>query len=430
MPMTSPPMGSDTPAGSPLSDARALEQLFRSRFTELTEEAKQQLDTAAAAAPKVVESAFRHAWEEREHLRTSDELDQFLHEDVRHGAAREKSRRASLHRHEIGGGAARTSAPQAQHAAPGPPDVEQSWSHVAHALHLVDGSSAVAESAALMRHDAAGHVADMAKKRSWKLPVAFGLVAAVAIAAGIWYVDRLGDEGAIRKALASADARTHVAATAQLAIVTLDDGSRVTLTPESKLVVPKEFGARLRAVRLDGTANFTVAPNQPAPFEVRAGSARMVAAGTAFTVHVAPADSTVVVQVTEGTVRAGIGDSLRAVAKGEALAMTRAGAMRAPTPNEIAEATSWRDHVLTLYDRQLRNVLPQLKRWYGLDIKVLDLPLLDRTLSMSVSLDSPKEAIAAVEKGANVKFGYEEKTMVFRDAAPPPKAARAPTKRK
>jgi len=48
---------------------------------------------------------------------------------------------------------------------------------------------------------------------------------------------------------------------------------------------------------------------------------------------------------------------------------------------------------------------------------VVDLPLLDRPVSIQASLDSPKEAITAVEKSANVKFGYEGKTMVFRDAA-------------
>ena len=71
---------------------------------------------------------------------------------------------------------------------------------------------------------------------------------------------------------------------------------------------------------------------------------------------------------------------------------------------------------LTISNRQLRDVLPQLKRWYGVDIKVPDLPLLDRPVTMKVSLDSPKEALTAVEKAANVQFGYEDKTMVFHDA--------------
>src|SRR5207248_1366299 len=141
----------------------------------------------------------------------------------------------------------------------------------------------------------AGHVADLAKQRSWKVPIAVGVVAALVVAGGIWYVDRLGDEGAVTGALAAADARTHVAATAQLAIVTLDDGTRVTLTPESRLIVPKQFGGDLmRSVKLEGEATFTVTPGQRRPFEVRAADTKTVVTGTVLTVRAFPGDSAVV----------------------------------------------------------------------------------------------------------------------------------------
>src|SRR3982750_2240247 len=97
MPATSPPMGSDNPLspGARLNDPSSLEQYFRSHFSELATEAKAQLDDAGAAAPRVVEGAFRHAWEERERILTPQDLDAFLHEEVRHGVAREKSGGAS-----------------------------------------------------------------------------------------------------------------------------------------------------------------------------------------------------------------------------------------------------------------------------------------------------------------------------------------------
>lgn len=421
MPVTSPPMGSNVPPtpepGSPLGDPRALEEYFRAHFSELTTEAKTQLDDAAPSAPRVVEGAFRHAWEERQRFHTPQELDAFLHEEVKHGAAREKSRRASLHYHDVHGNGSHP----APHATASP-DVEQSWTHLARTLHLTpDTDSAAAEEvAAHLRHDAAGHVADMAKKRSWKVPIAIGVVAAIAVAAGIWYVDRLGDEGAITGALASPDARTHVAATAQLAIVTLDDGTRVELTPESKLIVPKQFGDVMRAVKLDGAATFTVAPGHKPPFEVRAGNdTKAVVTGTVLTVRSFSSESTVVFYLKEGTAnisRLGSRDSAHVVTAGHALLITKGGAVREPTGPELEEATSWNEHTLTIAKRPLRDALPQLRRWYGIDIKVLDLPLLDRPVTVQAALDSPNEAIKAIEQSANVKFGYDDKTMVFRDA--------------
>jgi ferric-dicitrate binding protein FerR (iron transport regulator) len=419
MPVTSPPMGSNVPptpeSGSPLSDPRALEEYFRAHFSELATEAKAQLDDAASSAPRVVEGAFRHAWEEREHFQTPQQLDAFLHDEVKHGAAREKSRRASLHRHDPHAAAAHVAHATAT------ADVEQSWTHLARSLHLTPeaNTAAVEEVAAHLRHDAAGHVADMAKKRSWKLPITIGVVAAILVAGGIWYVDRLGDEGAITGALASPDARTHVAATAQLAIVTLDDGTRVELTPESKLIVPKQFGDIMRAVKLDGEATFTVPRGHKTPFEVRAGNnTKAVVTGTVLTVRSFSSESTVVIYLKEGSANVslvGSRDSARVVGAGHALLVTKAGVMREPTGPELEEATSWNEHTLTIANRQLRDALPQLRRWYGIDIKVTDLPLLDRPVTIQAALDSPNEAIGAVEQSANVKFGWEDKTMVFRD---------------
>jgi transmembrane sensor len=416
MPATSPPMGSDLPParGVPLSDPSSLEQYFRSHFNELATEAKAQLDDASAAAPRVVEGAFRHAWEERERILTPNDLDAFLHEEVRHGAAREKSRRASLHRHDTHGASKATAA----HATT--VDVDQSWTHLSHTLHLVPEAQSTdhaQEVAAVLRHDTAGHVADMAKQRSWKGPIIVGVVAAALVAGGIYYVDRLGDEGAVTGALAAPDARTHVAATQQLAIVTLDDGTRVMLTPESKLIVPKQFGELMRAVKLEGEATFTVTPGQRKQFEVRAGNTKTLVTGTVLTVRAFPAESAVVVVLKEGNAIVKVGDSTRTVAAGHSV-LVRNGAMREPSAPELQEATSWNDKTLTIANRQLRDVLPQLKQWYGLDIKVRDLPLLDRPVSMQASLDSPNEAIKGIEKSANVKFGYEGKTMVFNDATP------------
>src|SRR5207237_5711957 len=228
-------------------------------------------------------------------------------------------------------------------------------------------------------------------------PIAIGIVAAALVAGGIWYVDRLGDEGAVTGALAAADARTHVATTAQLAKVTLDDGTQATLTPESKLIVPKQFGDLMRAVKLEGEATFTVVQGQRKPLEIRAGNTKTLVTGTVLTIRAFPSESSVVVALKDGTASVKVGDSTRVVGAGKAL-FVKNTAMREATTPELEEATSWNEQTLTIANRQLRDVLPQLRRWYGLDIKVLDAPLLDRMVTMQASLDSPKEAINAIQQ--------------------------------
>jgi ferric-dicitrate binding protein FerR (iron transport regulator) len=411
MTSTTPPMDHGTPSTSPITDERGLERLFRAHFTPLVEQARGELDTAAQAAPRVVEGAFKHAWEERARFQTPAELEAFLHDSVHHGAARELSRRASVHHFHS------TAAP-AKKVVDAPPNVDESWTRVSHSLHVgEDTAEKNAEVSQHLRHDAAEHVAAMAKKTSYKLPITITIVGAALALGGLWWVKQAGADRSIMRALNDGSARTSVAPGGQMAIVNLDDAIKATSSPETRLTVPKNYGPNLRAVKLEGgPARFEVQPGQTQPFQVRVFSTAILVTGTDFTVRAVASDSTALVYVREGQVSVRAGDSARTVAKGSGIAVA-GGKFRDVTPGETEELTTWSDGNLTISGRQLRAVLPELKRWYGLDIKVPDLPLLDRTVTIHAPLDSPQAAITEVEKSAGLKFGYEGKTMVFRDGA-------------
>ncbi len=433
MPATSPTAGTNAPASvAPvLSDERALERQFRAHFAALADEAKTHLEDAANAAPKVVETAFRGAWEDRAQFNTEEDLQKYLHEAVKHGAARERARRASAHRF---GGSGSHAAASASAAAT---NVDDAWRHLQAAMHP-QASDAAARSAEHARHDAAAHMKDMAKGPNWVMPAAIGAGALVVALGGVVYFNRLGEQPAITGALSSPEAKTYTSPQSQLASIELVDGTKVLLTPESKLVVPKKYsGKEMRAVRLEGGANFQVAPGQAKPFQVRAAKAAVFATGTNFTVFAYPADSTVTVFVKDGSVSVESPMGTRtplALAAGKATFIDKSGATRDPQPVELAEATSWLDHKVTLANRQVRDAVAMFKRWYGMDIKVPDLPLLDRPVSVDANLDSSRAAIAQVESSANLKFGWEGQTMVFRDAkatkAAPAKNTRAATRKK
>ena len=427
MTATSSPTGAPTPAAPLLPDEAALERLFRARFTPLADEAKTHLGDAATAAGKVVESAFLSAWTDRAQFQTADQLDGYLHEAVKHGSARERARRANAHRFSHG-----TTGTHA--TANGALDVDSSWKHVTSTLHPAAPSESPDHMAEHLRHDTAQHMKDMAKRPNWVLPVAIGVIALGIALAGVWYFDKLGEEPAITSALAAPDAKLFNAPPAQLAELELTDGTKVTLTPESKLTVPKDYsGGSLRAVRVEGGANFTVAPGQEKPFEVRAGKDAIFATGTSFTVFAYPMDSTITVAVKEGSVslEAPLGTkNKRTIAAGKALFVDKDGSVREPSPVELAEATSWLDHRVVLANRQLRDAIDMFKRWYGMDIKVPDLPLLDRPVSVNSNLDSSRVAIAQVESTATVKFGWEGDNMLFTDAPKVTQAGKAKGGRK
>jgi ferric-dicitrate binding protein FerR (iron transport regulator) len=114
------------------------------------------------------------------------------------------------------------------------------------------------------------------------------------------------------------------------------------------------------------------------------------------------------------------------MAEGMALKVEPTGAMSVPTSEELSEASSWVDGRASILNRDLREALPLLKRWYGLDIHVEDTTLLSRRVY--VNADSKKTAIAAVEQSGGMRFTYVGENMVFQDTLPS-RGRRATTKR-
>jgi ferric-dicitrate binding protein FerR (iron transport regulator) len=408
-------------AGSALPNEEALRRAFFARHSTLTAEARAALgDEAAGLTPKVVEGAFVRAWDARARLTTQQQLDAFLVDDVHHAAVRALSRRAGAHRlseHE-GHGAAPVRDTSSAHA---PADVvldpDESWPHILHAVRGEGHSQhALDETAAIARHGAAGHIVGATREGpAWKA-IGFGVAALVVVLAIGYWVEKASADVSATTAVNASDARVVNAPPGQIGIVTLDDGSKVRLAPDSKLSIPTGFGPSLRAVKLDGAAGFEVAKGGKGEFRVYAGDAVVVARGTAFSVRAYPEDSATTVVVTEGDVEVREGNAMHPLEAGKALFVMRGQAPRPASADEREEADGWRSGTLTLANRPLRDVLPQLKRWYDLDVKVPDSALLERRVSLRASLDSTRQAIRGVEQSAGVTFGYQGQTMVFEDA--------------
>ncbi|HEY2065080.1 MAG TPA: FecR domain-containing protein, partial [Gemmatimonadaceae bacterium] len=238
-------------------------------------------------------------------------------------------------------------------------------------------------------------------------------------------IDRVGAPAKAAAAVNAGDARIITSLPAQLGSVTLDDGSKVQLAPESKLAVAKTFGPSMRAVKLDGAAVFDVAPGQRSPFMVHARDAVVTATGTSFTVRAYPADAGATVVVREGSVSVRQGKTTQDLAAGSALVVPDGKPPRAATAAEREEADGWRGGMLSVTNRPLRDVVPELKRWYGLTVLVPNTELLDKKVTFRASLDSSRQAIRGIETSTGLEFGYQGQNMLFRERAPQPASTKA-----
>ena len=416
----SQPIDHDVLTGFRAGDESSLERLFRERYAALTDEARAQFgDSAGAHAPRIVERAFVRAWEQRSRFDTPEALDSFLHECVHEGVVRERSRVAGLHRIDGQGGRAAAHAPRPVEAIP----IDEAWRHVSAMLHPATASAEVRHKALdESRHHAAEHLARTGKRRPIALPLAIAAVVGVVIVAGLWWVDRSSEDAAVSAALASPDARVIGSGAGQIGSTTLRDGSIAKVGPDTKLTISPSYGTTLRAVKLEGAASFQVAPGKVEPFAVRVRDHTIMATGTAFDVTAYPRQPHVTVRVREGGITLKADGEPHALTAGQAVRVTDGGEVTPVSGQELDEAVAWSDGKFVVANRPLREALAMMTRWYRIELQVRDSSLLTRPVTASASLESSREAIAAIEKSANLKFDYEGKTMVLRDAA----AAAAP----
>ena len=409
--------GNAPDAGMPavaLADEETLRRFFLEEYPALTEEARTDLGPdARALVGKVVEGAFVRAWDARAKFRTPAEVHQFLVEDIHHAAARALSRRAGAHRLS-GGGRAEAHAVREE-------TQEEAWLHIMHALHGEQHSpQALAEMAKHSRHEAAEHIKDSSKQTPLWVFLGIGAAVLAAMLVFATFMGRVSEDARYTRALSDPELKPIATTFARMGMVTLDDGTKVRLAPESEVTVPKTFGPEMRVVRLKGSGAFTVAKRIEQPFRVKAANTDIVATGTAFTVTAAE-DSLVTVVVSEGSVKVGRLKKLTDVPAGGAV-VAKDTMVRQATTAEKEEADAWRTGMLVVNDKPLGHVLNLMKRWYGLTILVPQPKLMERKASFRASLDSTRQAIRGIEATTGLQFGYVGQNMAFTEPTVKPAA--------
>jgi transmembrane sensor len=147
-----------------------------------------------------------------------------------------------------------------------------------------------------------------------------------------------------------------------LASVPMEDGSNVTLNTDSSIRVAMTQAER--RVELDrGEAFFDVAKDPARPFVVRAGTKRIVAVGTKFSVQNLGEDIRVL--VTEGKVRVEDAQLLPVlVAAGSIASASGSGVVvtNAPPP-QVEDFLSWREGYLTFHETTLADAVEEMNRY-------------------------------------------------------------------
>ena len=198
--------------------------------------------------------------------------------------------------------------------------------------------------------------------------------------------------------------------------VRLADGSTVILGPSSQLDVVAGFGGAAREVALRGEGYFVVIHDAARPFTVHSGGATIVDVGTSFVVRDGEG-STVHVAVTAGSVRVSLrsaSDSGVVLAAGDAVTLSSDAVGQVAHGTMTGDDTAFARGALVFRDAPMSQVSAELRRWYGIELRLTDSAVARRRLTATFAGESPEEAMAIIGAALGARVERRGDTVIVR----------------
>ncbi|HVI47799.1 MAG TPA: FecR domain-containing protein [Chitinophaga sp.] len=152
-------------------------------------------------------------------------------------------------------------------------------------------------------------------------------------------------------------------------LIVLPDGSRVWLNSCSSLHFPTDFRELQRDVALQGEAYFEVAENARHPFNVTVNNKiNIKVLGTRFNVMAYPDEENIRTTLLQGAVQLWNDNKPLLLKPGEEGRYNRNQSTLVALASNEEEALAWKNGYFSFEHADLKSIIRQLARWYGLEI--------------------------------------------------------------
>jgi transmembrane sensor len=201
---------------------------------------------------------------------------------------------------------------------------------------------------------------------------------------------KLGDGQIAYQAKGAAEATVYNTLTvprgSRIATLTLSDGSKVWLNAGSSLTYPVVFSGNQRKVSVTGEIYFEVAPHAGRPFIVTNGSTEIAVLGTHFNVNAYEDEEDLKVTLLEGAVKVSGGQEKALLTPGQ-MAVLQPATFESPSgitaqqtnvslkvlkDVDVEQVMAWKNGQFNFSDVDIRTVMRELARWYGVDVQYQD----------------------------------------------------------
>ncbi len=195
----------------------------------------------------------------------------------------------------------------------------------------------------------------------------------------------------------------------QKMLLTLLDGTKITLNADSKLKYPLDFSKKTRDVYLEGEAYFEVAHNPAKPFIVHTGDLTATVLGTKFNVNAFPKDNFITVSLVQGklkvtNIKSGLKKDPVILSPREQIKYNVKEHKMALSTFNIASVTGWKDNTLVFDNEPLSNVFEKLNRAFGVEFNTEDKMLENKKIKAYLNNESLWTVIQIIKSAANCNY--------------------------
>jgi transmembrane sensor len=253
---------------------------------------------------------------------------------------------------------------------------------------------------------------------SWWAVAASLLIVAGSAGTALWLADRTPAPASVPRPM-----REIATTKGQRVDFRLKDGTHVILSAASRLRVPADFGAQSRNVYLEGEAYFDVVHDSTRRFVVHTRTATTEDLGTRFGVRAYHADTATRVVVAEGRVAVRLpsagGPETKAWLLGgnQAAEVATDGSVAVREHVDAGRLLAWTEGRLVFDDTPLRDAVPVLERWYGVNVQLVGPSIGQRRFTATFRDESAPEAVRLIARSLELRVERHGTSVVFSDAA-------------
>ncbi len=196
----------------------------------------------------------------------------------------------------------------------------------------------------------------------------------------------------------------------------LSDGSKIILSPESKISYTDHFLSYKREVVLEyGQAYFDVAKDIAKPFFVRTSNLLIEVTGTEFNVSAYPEDQNEAIGLIEGSVivRVNSKNDQKAVLAPKEVGVYSKGSKSLNVEALNESDISWITGVLDFKSAPLTEVVSKLERWYGVDIELINGDARRVSFTGTFDNDNLRNVLNGLCFSLNCDFKLSDKVVVI-----------------